>query len=145
MQAITEYTAHAYRSINRSLLGGVITQQANELRDALNRLDPLPGTTYRTFWVDELEQYATALKTSQTITFDSFVSTSRLAEVAAKFKGNVKLTIQGRTGRDIAPFSDSPAEQETLFLPGLTFQIKRVRVVKIGGRVLVVEAELIEL
>ena len=56
----------------------------------------------------------------------------------------MKLTIQGKTGRDIAAMSDNPIEQETLYLPGLTCSIAKVKTVKIGGKVWSVEAELVE-
>ncbi|GAA4458739.1 hypothetical protein GCM10023189_31450 [Nibrella saemangeumensis] len=145
MQIITEFTRSTYRDINRSLLAGVNTQQAIQLIDAVSGLPTLPGTTYRTFWVDDIAGYTEQLKTSKLITFRAFTSTSRSKGVAEQFNGNVRLTIEGKTGRDIAAWSDNLAEEETLYLPELTCRIKKVRTIKIGGKVWAVEAELVEL
>lgn len=144
MQAITEYTRSTYRDINRNLLAGIVTDQAAELLEVVATLPPTPGATYRTFWVDDIADYAARLKASRTVTFAAFSSTSRSSVVASRFNGNVRFTIQGKAGRDIAAMSDKPAEQETLYLPGLTCQIVKVRTVKNGGKVWSVEAELIE-
>ena len=144
MQAITDYTRHNYRDINRNLLDGIVTEQAAELIEVVNSLPTLPGMTHRTFWVNDIAEYADRLKSSKTITFAAFSSTSRMQAVAKQFNGNVKLIIQGKTGRDIAAMSDNPAEQETLYLPGLTCSIAKVKIVKIGGKVWSVEAELVE-
>ncbi|GAA4463618.1 hypothetical protein GCM10023189_41840 [Nibrella saemangeumensis] len=145
MQIITDFTRSGYRDINRNLLGGVVTQQVTQLIEVVKSLPPLPGTTYRTFSIDDINGYVERLKTAKIITFAAFSSTSRASWVADRFKGNVRLTIEGKTGRDIALWSDSPAEQETLYLPGLTCQIKRVRTIKVGGKIWAVEAELVEL
>lgn len=145
MQAITEFTRSTYRDINHNLLNGIVTEQAAELIEIISNLPTLPGTTYRTFWMDGIAEYAERLRASRTITFSAFSSTSRSQAVAAKFNGNVKLTMVGKTGRDIAPVSDNPSEQETVYLPGLTCQIIKVKTIRIGGKVWAVEAELIEL
>ena len=145
MHTITEYTRSTYRDINRTLLTGVVTDQAAELIEVVASLPTTPGATYRTFWVDDITDYATQLRASKAITFAAFSSTSRSSAVASRFNGNVKLNIQGKTGRDVAPMSDKPAEQETLYLPGLICQIVKVRTVKIGGQVWSVEVELIAL
>lgn len=75
--------------------------------------------------------------------FAAFSSTSRSSAVARLFNGSVTLTIQGKTGRDIAPMSDKLTEQETLYLPGLICQVVKVKTVKVGGQVWSIEAELV--
>lgn len=145
MQIITEFTRSSYRDINRNLLQGVVTQGAAELIEAVASLPVAPGTTYRTFWVDNIAEYSEQLKASRTVTFAAFFSTSRIQAVAARFNGNVRLIIHGKNGRDIAPMSDNPNEEETVYLPGLTCQIVKVRTIKVGGQVWAIEAELIEL
>ena len=145
MKPITEYTRSTYRDINRNLLAGVVTEQAAELIELVTELPTMPGVTYRTFYVDDIGHYVGLLKTSRIVTFAAFSSTSRSSVVASRFNGNVRLTIQGKTGRDIAPMSDKPAEQETLYLPGLTCQIVKIRTVEVSGQVWSVEVELIEL
>ena len=145
MRIITDYTRDAYRDINRNLFNGIVTDEAAELIEAVTDLPKLPGTTYRTFTVDDLNEYVASVKSSKTITFATFSSTSRLLPVANRFKGNVRLTIRGKTGRDIAPMSDSPNEQETLYLPGLTCQIIRLKRIKVGGQLWSVEIDLVEI
>lgn len=144
MQIITDYTRDAYRDINRSLLNGIVSEQAAQLIEAISDLPAKPGTTYRTFWVDDLEGFIETLKARQ-IVFEAFTSTSRSQYIAGKFRGNVRLTIEGYSGRDIAPYSDAPNEVETLYLPGRTFRVRRVKVQKIAGKIGVIEADLVEL
>ena len=145
MNLITDYTRSEYREINRDLLSGVSTTKAAELIEVVSSLPASPGVTYRTFWVDEVAEYVERLKSSKTVTFAAFSSASRLQAIANRFNGNVKLMIHGKTGRDIAPMSDKPSEQETLYLPALTCQIVKVRTIKVGGKVWSVEVELIEI
>ena len=145
MQIITDYTREAYRSINRTLLQGVVTEQANTLFDAVAALPLMPGTSYRTFTVDSIEQYVEEIKRSPVLTFVAFTSTSRLLPVALKFGGNVRLTIEGKTGRDITPYSDAPREAETLFLPALQVRVRKIKKLRIGGQVVAVEVEVQEL
>ena len=145
MQAITEYTRSTYRNINRALLLGSTNEQTAELIEVVASLPVMPGITYRTFWTDDIAGYVERLRASRTVTFAAFSSTSRSQAVARHFNGNVRFVIQGKSGRDIAAMSDKPAEQETLYLPGLTCQITKIKTVKVGGQVWSVEAELIEL
>ena len=144
MQTITDYTRSTYRSINRNLLAGITTEQVSELIEAVNSLPTFPGATYRTFWIDDLKSFIETLRVGQ-IRLKPFTSTSRSQAVANKFNGNVKLTIQGKSGRDISPFSDAPAEVETLLLPGCNLRVTRVRTKKVGDHIIAVEADLIEL
>lgn len=145
MQIIAAYTREAYRTINHNLRQGIVTDQAAELVETLNTLPAAPGTTYRTFYVSEIDRYVGQLKQSPTLTFAAFTSTSRKQAVAAKFNGNVRMTIVGKTGRDIAPFSDAPAEAETLYLPGLLVRVKKLKTIKVGGKVWGIELEVYEL
>ena len=145
MQIITEYTREAYRSINRNLLQGIVTEQANTLSNAVAALPTMPGTSYRTFTVDNIEQYIEQIKRNPVLTFAAFTSNSRLQLVALKFGGNVRLTIEGKTGRDIAPYSDAPREAETLFLPALQVRVRKIKTLKVGGQVVAVEVAVQEL
>ncbi|MBO0937860.1 hypothetical protein J2I47_14980 [Fibrella sp. HMF5335] len=141
MQIITDYTREAYRPINRNLLQGIATEQAKTLFNAVAALPMMPGTSYRTFTVDNIEQYVEQIKRSPVLTFAAFSSASRLQPVALKFGGNVRLTIEGKTGRDIAVYSDAPREAETLFLPALNLRIRRLKTVKVAGQIVAVEIE----
>lgn len=143
MQAITDYTRHNYRDINRNLLSSIVTEQAAELIEIVSHLPTAPGTTYRAFWVDDLKAFSDMLQVGK-ISFRAFTSTSRSRAVAQQFNGNVRLTIEGQSGRDIAPFSDAPNEQETLFLPGRTFRVVRIKRNRIAGKIGSIDAELIE-
>ena len=145
MQIITEYTREAYRSINRNLLRGVVTEQANTLFDAVVALPLMPGTSYRTFTIDNIEQYVEEIKRSPVLTFAAFTSTSRLQPVALRFGGNVRLTIEGRTGRDIAVYSDAPREAETMFLPALQVRVRKIKTLRVGGQVVAIEVDVQEL
>lgn len=144
MEAIRNYTAHAYRQINSGLLKGQQPEGAAELAAALSALPAAAGTCFRTIWVDELDAYAAQVKASKALCFPAFTSTSRSEATARRFNGNVLFRIEGRTGRDIARYSDAPAEAETLFTMGTTFVVKSVKAKKIAGRVFSLEISLIE-
>ena len=143
MQVITEYSRHNYREINYNLRNGIVTEEAAKLIEVVNQLPAMPGPTYRTFWLDGLTEFVATLRAG-VVRFRAFISTSRSQAVAARFNGNVWLTIDGKSGRDIAPFSDAPVEVETLFLPGCVFRVVRVKQSKIAGKVGRIDVEMIE-
>lgn len=132
--AIKSYTESGYRHINRNLLKGVTTPEATTLAEALATVTPVAATTFRGMNIDEVDSYFVSLKKGETLSFATFLSTSKSQAIAEKF-GNVQFTITGKSGRDIANLSDAPAEQEVLFPAGATFVIKAVKATKVAGRV----------
>lgn len=132
--AIKSYTESGYRHINRNLLKGVTTPEAITLTEALATVAPVAATTFRGMNIDEVDSYFASLKKGETLSFATFLSTSRNQAIAEKF-GNVQFTITGKSGRDIANLSDAPAEQEVLFPAGSSFIIKAVKATKVAGRV----------
>jgi hypothetical protein len=50
---------------------------------------------------------------------------SASAGMERPLKGNIRIYIAGRTGRDIGEYSDKPAQREVLFRHGLKFRIVR--------------------
>lgn len=141
--SIKSYTESGYRMINRSLLKGVTTQEAEELAEAISTLPSFSGVSFRSIHIDEIGFYLNSLKANSEITFAAFSSTSQSEKVAAAF-GNVLFTIQGKTGKDISAYSDAPAEKEILFTAGTTFVVKAVKAIKIAGRVYGLQVKLSE-
>ncbi|MGF7219055.1 hypothetical protein GGR92_005235 [Spirosoma lacussanchae] len=144
MKIIREYTKSAYRDINRNLRNGIVTEQAAELVEAVSKLPQTPAITYRAFWMDDIGGYVQWLRSNKVITFDAFTSTSRDRRVANDIRGNVMMTITGKTGRDIVAYSKYRHEQEVLYLPGLRCRITKLNTVKVAGKLWSVTLELKE-
>ncbi len=133
MEVIRQYTGFESRRLNAVLNRGEHPEGADELNAALQSLPALPGTAFRTIWVDDLDRYLAERKIARTITFPAFTSTSRSEIQARRFSGNVLFRIEGKSGRDIAPFSERPWEAETLFPAGMTFWVQKIKINKLTG------------
>jgi hypothetical protein len=96
-------------------------QRADDVSAALAKLEPKPGTTYRGAFLsdDVLARY----EPGQVVTERGFTSTSERATVADVFAGNTMITIEGTTGRDVAPFSAVRPEAEILYDKGTRFLV----------------------
>ncbi len=96
---------------------------ADRVSEALYRLPPSPGTTFRGSLhpEDVLAHYTPG----HIITESAFTSTSRDLEPVLKLSrgGNVLFEITGTSGRDISSYSFLEAEKEVLYDKGTYFQV----------------------
>jgi ADP-ribosyltransferase exoenzyme len=98
-----------------------IQARADRVSEGLAKLPPQPGTAYRgvQYSHDILARY----EPGQVVTERAFTSTSQDPNVAqGAFNGNTLMTITGRNGKDIAPFSNYP-EAEILYDKGTSFKV----------------------
>lgn len=98
-----------------------IQARADAVSDGMAKLPAEPGQTYRgvEYSDDVLDKY----RPGEIVTERAFTSTSRDAGVAkGTFDGNTLMVINGKNGKDIAPFSKYP-EAEILYDKGSNFKV----------------------
>jgi hypothetical protein len=98
-----------------------IQARADNVSEGLAKLPAEPGETYRgvEYPSDVLDKY----QPGQIVTERAFTSTSKDPDVASgTFNGNTLMVINGRNGKDIAPFSKYP-EAEILYDKGTSFKV----------------------
>ena len=129
--AIYTYTSNDYWKMNGVNLGYYTAgspQEALEIKikndeatKALARLDPVPLVTRRG---EKRWPPADALQYVEPNVFalKAFWSTG----VGFSFPGEWQITINGKTGKDVATMSAFPKEAEVLFPPGTRFKVTRV-------------------
>ena len=125
IDAIRRYTGPAYQSLNARLREGRALDPdqerlADHLSSALAKLPAFEGTAYRGYGFNDFDDFDHAAATiySGTFTTPAFTSTSTSSEIADDFgfrRYNVVLTIQSKTGRQIAEYSGIAFEKEVLF------------------------------
>ncbi|HEY9392092.1 MAG TPA: ADP-ribosyltransferase [Mycobacteriales bacterium] len=101
---------------------GLIQARADAVSEGLAKLPGQPGTTYRGvhFGDDVLANY----EPGRIVTERAFTSTTQNPNVAqGAFDGNVLMSITGRNGKDVAPFSDYVSEAEILYDKGTNFKV----------------------
>lgn len=129
--ALDDYTGPGYRDMNSYLRNpdqfspaeqAAIQARVDNVSDALAKVPPQPGTTYR--GADLPDAVLARYQPGQIIPEDAFTSTSRNTDVAqGAFDGNVLFTVTGRNGRDVAPYSQFPHEAEILYDYGTEFKV----------------------
>jgi hypothetical protein len=125
--ALRYYTTRHYLFMNNCLRDpggctGEIRRRADLVSAALTKLEPHPGVTYR--GVQYSAEVLAAYRPGRVITERGFTSTSRNIDVAQEsFGGNTLLVIEGRTGRNVAPYSLFASEAEILYDRGTRFQV----------------------
>lgn len=127
--SINKYTRHSYMEINDALREGVMTKElqsyAKILNSALDKMPKYEGVVFRgsTLSKDYLNKYINALKNNETITEDTFLSTSMNVSTANEF-GRCVFEIKSKTGRDIREISAyGEKEDEVLFRSGTRFKV----------------------
>lgn len=142
--AIYSYTTSDYDNMNGLLLGLTVPKDDDQKKkthlkisaaeEALAKLPPYLGQTKRgeMKWPGDDQQYTK----DNVFTVNAFWSTA----VGVSFLGDWDITIDGKTGKDVAVMSAAPDETEVLFPPGTKFRVKSVdKGRQGGGRVLVEE------
>jgi ADP-ribosyltransferase exoenzyme len=100
----------------------LLQAQADGVSQALVKLPDRPGTTYR--GVDFSDAVLSEYEPGRIVSERAFTSTSRDPLVALEeFEGNTFMTITGRSGKDVTPFSAYSHEAEILFDKGTRFKI----------------------
>jgi len=98
-----------------------IQARSDAVSDGLAKLPAVPGETYRgvDYSADVLDKY----QPGEVVTERAFTSSSTDPKVVkGGFDGNTLMIIDGKNGKDIAPFSKYP-EAEILFDKGAEFQV----------------------
>lgn len=118
-EALWDYTSEGkrldYREINDALYGNTpmtpeVAERVESLDSALDKLPAYEGDCYRRTPYDP-----GPVKEGDTISFPSYVSTSRDQDVAASFAGDYTYVLNSVTGRDVKDVSAHPDEDEVLF------------------------------
>jgi hypothetical protein len=119
--AVFSYTAVDYRTMNKHLLkepqGDNISIMCSQTAAALSNLEPYEGLSVRgeARYPGIDEQYVVG----NVFTIKAFWSSG----VGFGFEKEYTITINGKTGRDVAGLSNSPHEAEILFAPGSRFKV----------------------
>ncbi|SDU68287.1 ADP-ribosyltransferase [Jiangella alkaliphila] len=126
--ALTDYTGPGYRDMNNALrntdadIPADLQARIDRVSAALANLPAHPGTTYR--GVDLPDDVLARYQPGETVPERGFTSTSTDPSVAeGAFDGNVIFIVEGRTGRDVAPYSEFPNEAEILYNAGTEFEV----------------------
>ncbi len=136
---IWDYTTNSYTEMNGYLrdlstpsdVPGLETR-LNATTAAISSLRPVPGVTYRGMEIRPglLDQFTQGGQWSD----PAFISSSTSSSVADNFgaNGGIKVTITGRSGVDVGPFSRFQKEDEILFQRGVRFDVVRKEEVSPG-------------
>jgi hypothetical protein len=106
--------------------GSVGAMQVGLITSGMNKLDSVPGTSYRGAGaiplsvVNAYKQAAQSHGDGRIVTELAFTSTS--ASNGKSFGGSYQFTIDGRNGKDVSAYSKHD-EQEVLFPPGAQFKV----------------------
>jgi hypothetical protein len=142
-RAINGYTGQDYGTLN-AVLGGYYgekygklnakvknqaLQQEKILNKALNKLPSEPGVTYRGMKDANLKSQLLGAVGGE-ITMKGFQSTSLDPKTAKNFAGknktdSVNFVINGKSGKNVRPFSKFDGEKEILFKSNSKFKIDR--------------------
>ncbi len=130
--AIRMYTGGAYKPLNIALRAGeyetdpYLQAYVDAAQEGLQKMPRFVGPSIRgaTFKPDALDQVLKRYQEGAEVEENSFVSSSYGDEAA--FDGNVIMKIDGKTGVNIARFSQYGAEREVLFAPGTRFRVDKV-------------------
>lgn len=139
--ALHVYTDKYHEPLNRQLRFNALSPQMRQfvevMDEAVQALPARPGEVFRAIQIDDAHQldgllakFGAAGIDDEPITFPAYTSASRLR---VRFAGNVVFRIIGINGRDIAPVSSHPGQNETIFPRGTRFVVVGLPVLR-GGR-----------
>lgn len=144
--ALTDYTSNNYREINAFLRNpdsitdpaerAAMQQRVDAINEALGKLPDRPGTTFRGVSSDLGDLYPKG----STVNEPAFMSTSTNSGVADGFGDGTSFIVHGRTGSDVAPYSQYPGESEILYGSGTQFKVLENTVVD-GQRQIVLDQQ----
>ena len=130
-EALLDYTGGAHRLLNSGLRSGgpLWPSSLNDLDANLSHaLDKLPDYDGRSYRGTNLRQEVLdSMQPGGTHTDPGYLSSSTDINMAESFRdrgdSNALITIDGKTGTDIEPFSSNRGESEILFTGGTTFEV----------------------
>lgn len=127
------YTAGEHRRINKHLRGiqkstdDEFLQGINGIVDEFNKFPNWEGTTFRGMDLigngDAMKKFL-KYKPGDLFVDQGFMSTSVCPTQA--FSGNIKIRVEGRSGKFIGQYSEFKGEREVLFNPGSKWRIKEI-------------------
>jgi hypothetical protein len=155
VQAVDGYTSQDYRKINRELRNPPPSEESqkkiDKVNSAIDKLDKHKGVVFRGMSMpDNIEKLLDSWQKGNSVTMDSFTSSSTDQKVAGGFGDfQIKINSKGKNGADISNLSGMKAEKEVLFKSGTNFKVKSIKVKKLktpfGDRVVSVNAVLDEI
>lgn len=107
-------------------LSGDQQKQVSRLDSAIGKLPTYEGRTYRGVRFNSAEekaQFIAAHQPGAKVEYKQYTSTSKNPSVAS---GDVRIVVEGRSGRDISGRSQDKPEQEVLYPRGSQFEVTRV-------------------
>jgi hypothetical protein len=126
ISALDRYTGPAHQDLNEALRTGdpgalqAADPQIRELVSGLDKLPPHVGEVYRGIDISDMDAFLDRYQVGNVIREPAFTST----DAAVPYSGNVQMTIESTTGRDISWLKDpSVGQREVLFPPGSDFEV----------------------
>lgn len=110
-------------------------KQAKQTENALKKLPGVKAKSYRGLKFGspaEQKEFLKQFETDGVHQFKAFQSTSTEKKVADSFLSekdttkSVMMVIDGKSGRDVQPYSRNKREAELLFMKGSTFRVSKV-------------------
>jgi hypothetical protein len=142
LAALRYYTGRGYARVNLTLRGGTpmvpeVAGRIDALSSALRKLPDHIGWVHRgaDLTPGQLGRY----RPGAVIREQPFTSTAVLAE--DRFSGNTHFVIRSYSGRDVATYSQVPAEREVLFDRATSFKVMENSYDKLAGEHVVVLME----
>jgi uncharacterized protein YukE len=126
IRALDHYTGPAHQDLNSALRTGdpgalqAVDPEIREMVSGLDKLPPHVGEVYRGIETSYMNTFLDRYQVGNVVKEPAFTST----DAAVPYSGNVQLTIESTTGRDISWLKDpSVGQREVLFPPGSNFEV----------------------
>ncbi|MGW4525932.1 WXG100 family type VII secretion target [Amycolatopsis sp. NPDC004378] len=126
IRALDHYTGMAHQDLNQALWQGDsaalgrMDPEIREMVSGLNKLDPYVGEVHRGIEIGDMTTFLDRYRVGTVVQEPAFTS----SDAAVAYSGNVQMTIESTTGRDISWLKDpSVGQQEVLFPPGSRFEV----------------------
>jgi hypothetical protein len=126
IRALDHYTGPAHQDINAALRTGdfgalrTMDPEIREMASGLDKLPPYKGEVHRGIEIGDMNAFLDRYQVGNVVQEPAFTST----DAAVPYSGNVQMTIESTTGRDISWLkAPSVGQQEVLFPPGSNFEV----------------------
>ncbi|WP_410668489.1 putative T7SS-secreted protein [Amycolatopsis sp. cmx-4-68] len=126
IRALDHYTGRAHQDLNQALWHddaaalGTMDPEIREMVSGLNKLPSYEGEVFRGIEVGDMDAFLDRYEVGNVVKEPAFTS----SDTTVPYSGNVQMTIESTTGRDISWLKDpSVGQQEVLFPPGSHFEV----------------------